>query len=241
MSPLDDKDASQVFEQLLQKRRSIRIFNGEAVPDDVVQRAIELALLSPSSSNLQPWQFFRIKEHMPEARVCFLNQTAARTSAEIIVAVARPDLWRTKNDRILAFLREKKPPHFEYLMNYHGRLTPFSHDIGTWGIKGVVRATVTWLIGRTRPVLRQGFFRNSLREVAVKSTALACQTLMLALTAQGYDSCPLEGFDYKRLKKMLGLPSPAVPIMGIAIGKRHPTYVPPMRFRFDYHDTVVEL
>lgn len=233
--------ADEVLEKLLARRRSIRVFNGEPVPDSVVRRAIELAILSPSSSNLQPWQFYRIREKMPEARVCFLGQAAAKSCTEIVVAVARPDLWHEKNGLILDFLRANKPPHFDYLMNYHGRLTPFTHDTGFLGSRGILRAAVTWLIGLTRPVLRQGFFQGSLREVAVKSTALACQTLMLALTAQGYDSCPLEGFDYKRLKKLLGLPGRAVVVMGIAVGRRSPAYVPPARFRFGYNDTVTDI
>ena len=234
-------EPDEVLEQLLQKRRSIRVFNGEPVKDHLVRRAIELAMLSPSSSNLQPWQFYRIKEVLPAARICFMKQSAAVTCSEIIVAVARPDLWKQSNDKILAFLQENKPPHYDYLMNYHGRLTPFSYDTGFWGMKGILHAVITWFIGLSRPVVRQGFLQKSLREVAVKSTALACQTLMLALIAEGIDSCPMEGFDYKRLRKLLGLPSLAVPVMGIAIGKRSPNYVPPKRQRFGYDDTVVEI
>lgn len=41
---------------------------------------------------------------------------------------------------------------------------------------------------------------------ATKSTALAAQNLMLALRAHGYDSCPMEGFDEHRVKKLLNLP-----------------------------------
>ena len=32
-------------------------------------------------------------------------------------------------------------------------------------------------------------------ETVSKSTALACQNFMLALVAEGFDSCPMEGFD----------------------------------------------
>ena len=32
---------------------------------------------------------------------------------------------------------------------------------------------------------------------AHKSTALACENLMLSLRAYGYDSCPMEGMDSK--------------------------------------------
>jgi len=43
---------------------------------------------------------------------------------------------------------------------------------------------------------------------------------MLSLRAYGYDSCPMEGMDSKRIKKILSLPTDAVVVMGISAGKR---------------------
>ena len=40
---------------------------------------------------------------------------------------------------------------------------------------------------------------------AHKTTALACENFMLAMRAAGYDTCPMEGMDSKRVKKILGL------------------------------------
>ena len=48
-----------------------------------------------------------------------------------------------------------------------------------------------------------------MKEWATKSTALAAQTLMLGVRAYGYDSCPMEGFDDKRVRKILKLNSKA--------------------------------
>ena len=36
-----------------------------------------------------------------------------------------------------------------------------------------------------------------------KTTALACQNFMLSMRAYGFDTCPMEGFDSSRLKKIL--------------------------------------
>lgn len=41
---------------------------------------------------------------------------------------------------------------------------------------------------------------------ATKSSMLAAQTFMLAVAAHGYDSCPMEGFDSRRIKEALGVP-----------------------------------
>jgi nitroreductase len=43
-------------------RRSIRSYNGEPVPDDVLARILEAARLAPSARNRQEWRFIAITE-----------------------------------------------------------------------------------------------------------------------------------------------------------------------------------
>jgi nitroreductase len=52
-----------------------------------------------------------------------------------------------------------------------------------------------------------------------KSCALAAQTFMLSIAAEGFHTCPMEGFDELRVKRALGLPRGAEINMIIAIGK----------------------
>ena len=56
--------------------------------------------------------------------------------------------------------------------------------------------------------------------VAQKSAALAAQNFMISMAANGYDTCPMEGFDSKRVKAILGLPSSAMINMVISCGVR---------------------
>ena len=72
-----------------------------------------------------------------------------------------------------------------------------------------------------------------MRVWAHKTTALACENLMLALRAYGYDSCPMEGMDSKRIRKMLKLPRKAEVCMVISIGKRSENGVYSKRFRLE--------
>lgn len=48
-----------------------------------------------------------------------------------------------------------------------------------------------------------------MQTVVHKSCALVAQTFMLAMSEQNYDTCPLEGFDSQRIKKILNLPQGA--------------------------------
>jgi len=79
---------------------------------------------------------------------------------------------------------------------------------------------------------RSPFNNREVDTVAIKSTALACQNIMNAITAQGFDSCPMEGFDEKRVKNILGLPSQAKVTMVIGCGKGDPEGVYGERVRF---------
>ena len=71
-----------------------------------------------------------------------------------------------------------------------------------------------------------------------KSCALAAQTFMLSIAAEGYESCPMEGFDAKRVKKALNLPSGAEINMIIAVGKATPEGVWGPRNRVPYNEVV---
>jgi nitroreductase len=73
---------------------------------------------------------------------------------------------------------------------------------------------------------------------AHKSTALACQNLMLSLRAYGYDSCPMEGMDSKQIKKLLNLPRRAQITMVISAGKRAENGVYGKQIRFDSDDFI---
>lgn len=58
------------------------------------------------------------------------------------------------------------------------------------------------------------------RVVVHKTCALAAQTFMIAMANEGYDTCPLEGFDSRRVKNVLKLPCGAEINMIISCGIR---------------------
>ena len=68
---------------------------------------------------------------------------------------------------------------------------------------------------------------------ASKTTALACENLVLALRAYGFDSCMMEGFDEPLVRKTLGLNNQQHPIMVIGAGERAKDGVFFPQYRFD--------
>ena len=63
---------------------------------------------------------------------------------------------------------------------------------------------------------------------------------MLSIAAADFDTCPMEGFDSKRMKKILNLPSKAEVNMIISCGKRLPEGVYGERFRIPIEQVVFE-
>lgn len=57
------------------------------------------------------------------------------------------------------------------------------------------------------------------RDEGMRSCGMAAMTLMLAAKELGYDSCPMDGFDFDAVAKLLNLPADHTPAMFVAIGK----------------------
>ena len=57
------------------------------------------------------------------------------------------------------------------------------------------------------------------RDEAMRSCGIAAQTIMLAAKEMGYDTCPMDGFDFDAVGKLLNLPADHTPAMFITVGK----------------------
>ena len=57
------------------------------------------------------------------------------------------------------------------------------------------------------------------RDEAMRSCGIAAQTLMLSAKAMGYDSCPMVGFDFDAVAKLINLPADHVIALMVAVGK----------------------
>jgi nitroreductase len=57
------------------------------------------------------------------------------------------------------------------------------------------------------------------RDEAMRSCGMAAMTIMLAAKEMGYDTCPMDGFDFDAVAKLLNLPADHTPTMFVVIGK----------------------
>lgn len=57
------------------------------------------------------------------------------------------------------------------------------------------------------------------RDEAMRSCGMAAATIMLAAKEMGYDTCPMDGFDFDAVAKLLNLPADHIPTMFVVVGK----------------------
>ena len=211
MFKLNTMSLIQSFDEIIQRRRSNRKFDPNIeVPDEVIKRSLERAILSPNSSNMQLWEFYWIKD--PALQKDFheycLNQNAAKTAKQLVVFVTRQDHWKKRVQWHLDIIKKgisgETTPSQDKLLTYYGKLMPLAYGTDQFGLLTTIRRTLSSLIGAFTPMTRMKG-RADQRITVHKSCALAAQTFMLSIAAEGFESCPMEGFDAAALDEILNL------------------------------------
>jgi nitroreductase len=219
MNPLTTPPLADHFARVNGRRRAVRRFNGHPVSDATLLAICGQAQLAPSSRNSQPYRFLCVRSPALKATIAPLcnDQPAARTAAGLVVVVAGGALAMETLDawgQHLAGDCGLDPCSIAY----HGAELKESRAflrIGAWPIW----SPLVGLFALWRPaasLLPLG--RTGVRHWTVRSALYAAQTLLLAASAYGLDTCPMEGFDAPKVARALGLPRDLVVPLLIAIG-----------------------
>lgn len=231
---------------ILEHRRAVRRYDpARPLDDEKVKECIRLATLAPTSSNMQLWEAYQVTspEVMRQLAHACLDQSAARTAQQMVVFVTRQDRYREHARAVLAAgiddilkhsPKDRQDHRIKLQRLYYGRLMPLQYS-RLLGIKGLLNKLLVQTIGLFRPIVRQ-VSEGEVRTVVHKSCALAVQTFMLAMSEQGYDTCPLEGFDSLLVKRALHLPHHVGINMIITCGIGVPEGVRGERFRLPFEE-----
>ena len=57
------------------------------------------------------------------------------------------------------------------------------------------------------------------RDEAMRSCGMAAMNIMLNAKSMGYDTCPMDGFDFDKVSEILNLPKDHTPAMFVCVGK----------------------
>lgn len=211
---------AEAFSRLNGRRRAVRAFDGTTVPDHLLRAIVAEAQLAPSSRNSQPYRFVCVRGPERLAAIVPLcnDQAAARSAAALIVMVVSKRLARETldawdrhlsadcglSDRSIAYHRAEL------------RTSRLFLSVGSWPVWSLLLAAIGMYQPATSllPVGGAG-----IRHWTTRNAIFAAQTLLLAASAYGLDTCPMEGFHAVKLRRALGLPRDVLIPLVIAVGR----------------------
>ncbi len=234
-----------VILDLISQRRAVKLFEPVEISKDLRQQILNAARHAPSSFNLQPYRFYWVQSDVKKATVAklCLSQKPAETASALIVAVADlKSLSVTSQDQLewmrTSNLTEEKIRDYERKAKI-GRIL---FKPGPFGIFAAIKWALFRLLNLRMVIGMPPLFQQDLFKWATKSTSLACQNLMIAAEALGMNTCPMEGFDNRRLSRYLDLSDRHHEIvMVIALGKKSSDYDEPPQWRRPLDATVTVL
>lgn len=238
------------LEEIINYRRSVRHYKNLPIDAEKVKHCIELATLSPNSSNMQLWEFYHITnpETLKQLSVACLDQMAATTAKQMVVFVTRQDFYKKRAKKMMELETqnvlkntpsEKQEKRIKRWQMYYGKVIPFLYG-RFLGILGLIRKIIVNVVGLFRAIVYQ-VSENDVRVVVHKTCALAAQTFMLAMANEHYDTCPMEGFDSRKVKSILNLPFGAEINMVISCGIREEYGVWGDRMRVPFNEVYKEI
>ena len=231
-----------ILEAIL-KRRAVKVFEPIEISEGIREQILDAASHAPSSFNSQPYQLYWIesaRERTAVARLC-MGQKPAETASALVAVVADIGSLKVTSQGQLEWMRSRSEFSEAKIRDYErtAKIGRILFMPGPFGIFAAVKWGLFRLLNLWKVMGMPPLFRRDLFKWATKSTSLACENLMIAAEARGINTCPMEGFDGRRLLKYLGLSARDHEIvMVIAMGKRSGTYVELPQWRRPLHATV---
>jgi nitroreductase len=89
LDPEEQRRRVREFEATMKRRRTVRHFAPDPVPDDIIDAAIATASSAPSGANMQPWRFVVVRDPAIKHEIRVAAETEERESYEHRM----PDEW----------------------------------------------------------------------------------------------------------------------------------------------------
>ncbi|ASA20859.1 nitroreductase family protein [Paenibacillus donghaensis] len=192
------------FTDLVSSRRSANNFvEGVTIPQKELEELFATARLAPSAYNLQHAHYKVITdEKMKETiRSAAYGQYKIHTASAVIAVLGDKE----------AYLNA---PEIYGGLKLLGALTPEEFDAQMDMIQGAHTGKDQFL-----------------RDEAIRNASLSAMLFMLAAKDQGWDTCPMIGYDEEAVKNALQLPDNLIPVMLITIGQDNKHKIRPRGYR----------
>jgi nitroreductase len=161
----------------IEKRRSIRKFKGDPVPDEHITALIEAARLAPSGSNTQPWRFKIVSDDETKAKLVVAAYHQSFVAQAPVVLVCCADLH-----------------------GYFEGITARSQDFGK---EGALEETMVRLLRERAEQLKTMNVQDLAPGIAF-NVAIAVEHIVLRALDFGLGSCWVRMIDEQKIKDIFG-------------------------------------
>jgi len=197
--------------EAIEKRRSIRKYKADSIPDEYVRELLDSARLAPSGCNAQPWRFKIVKESDVKAKLADAAYDQAFIIQAPIVIVCCADIQG-------------------YL---YGTVSGVQ-DLGQIG--AIEDRIVTILKGKAKDLETIG--RNELGPRIAANVAIAIEHIVLRALDFGLGSCWIRLMDERKVKEIFGWSENIFVVALLPIG--YPAEFPIARKRLELNDILID-
>ncbi|NEP80917.1 MAG: nitroreductase [Okeania sp. SIO3C4] len=186
ITPLDVSSA-------IQQRRSIRAFKPDPIEPALIRQLINLTVLAPSSSNLQPWRIILVQNPEKKAaltQACFDEEIIASAPITFVFA-ADINAWQKDMTLMLDLAKQNKAYADEEIKHFKKAIPSFFGRLG-----------------------------DKTRECAVKDATISATHLVLAAESLGLSTCFINGWLEYQVKEVIeasNMPNLAIAVL-VAVG-----------------------
>ncbi len=161
------------------KRRSIRKFRPDSIPEEKIRLLLESARLAPSGTNTQPWRFIVVKDDNTKKKLqeAAHNQRHVRRAPVVIACCADLSAFKEFSKRV------------DELIN-SGALPERTRDVFI-------------------PYLKKGMDTVKKQDLIMAATAnvsIAVEHMVLQAVELGLGTCWVRWYDDNKVKEILGIP-----------------------------------
>jgi nitroreductase len=183
---------------IIKSRRSIRAFDSNVPPREIIQECLEAATWAPSATNQQPWEFIVLSGHALE-----------KVNAVILEHFAERMQESTAFDSVPEDLAARQQEIFASLMAAGDAAGIGANDIFQRSLRFFDAPVSVYFVTRKRPDNQY-----------LLSTAAALENFLLAAHAQGLGACWLNVTVVcaEEIKMHLGIASDRELVSGVALG-----------------------
>lgn len=199
--------------QAIDKRKSIRAFESDPVPKEILREILELALRAPSWEDTQPWEFAVVAgKKLEEIRQAFVERGEEKHNPDMPHPREFPQPYDTRRRALAKKVFELK-----------GISREDKEKRKWWGLQGLksFAAPCVIYIYFDRAFYQQG---DTLNIWPVFDCGLVAENIMLLATKYGLGTvAQIQAVAYPDvLRRILGIPDSKVIVLGIAVGYPDP-------------------